>query len=49
LLAHTALRRSIRSSRSLQDTDVPESNRFEALALLLMSLISIAADLLRSV
>jgi hypothetical protein len=31
----------------LQDTDVPESNRFEALTLLLMSLISIAADLLR--
>jgi hypothetical protein len=49
LLAHEALRRSIRSSPPLQDTDVPESNRFEALALLLMSLISIAADLLRSV
>jgi len=28
---------------------VPDSNRFEALALLLMSLISIAADLLQSV
>jgi hypothetical protein len=46
LLAPKAPRRSIRSSPSLQDTAVPESNRFEALALLLMSLISIAADLL---
>jgi hypothetical protein len=32
--------------RPTEDTDVPESNRFEALALLLMALISIAADLL---
>jgi hypothetical protein len=32
-----------------EDAHVPQSNRFEALLLLLMSLISIAADLLRAV
>jgi hypothetical protein len=30
-------------------SDMPESNRFEALLLLLMSIISIAADLLSAV
>jgi hypothetical protein len=30
-------------------SDMPESNRFEGLLLLLMSVISIAADLLRAV
>jgi hypothetical protein len=30
-------------------SDMPESNRFEALLLLLMSVISIAVDLLRTV
>ena len=30
-------------------SDMPESNRFEALLLFLMSLMSIAVDLLRSV
>jgi hypothetical protein len=32
-----------------EDIDVPQSNRFEALMLLLISLISIAADLLSAV
>jgi hypothetical protein len=32
-----------------EETHVPQSDRFEALLLLLMSLISIAADLLRAV
>jgi hypothetical protein len=48
LLAPRALRRSIRGGET-EDADVPQSNRFEALLLLLMSLISIAADLLRAV
>jgi hypothetical protein len=48
LLLPGALRRTI-GSRGDEDAEMPESNRFEALLLLLMSLISIAADLLRAV
>jgi hypothetical protein len=37
-----------RLRRETEEAEMSESNKFEALALLLMSLISIAADLLRA-